>query len=297
MDANGNILKSEKKTRISTTDIALLSHDYDIRLALAIEEDDQSKTTNTMTSSIPPSTMISERIKHRTSYQFKDIPTKNNYWKIDFTEIETNDRLNVNTSLNTANQQSNLKQIELEIEMTSSCMLTWLSIETEAQAIEYTKSMTEILYKILNILIPCEQEQTILNDKMFTPIPSEHMNHYYNQINKLNHIIRSVHDNNSNINSSLQKSTSIPHFIGAKPLNITRRNLRSIQTNDYYVTEKSDGLRQLLYIVHDVNNNSPIGVLVSRAKEVKIVKLNYAAIIGKSLKYGKCCSVLWLYLY
>lgn len=38
-------------------------------------------------------------------------------------------------------------------------------------------------------------------------------------------------------------------FLGSMPLNISRRNLLRLQREDYFVTEKSDGVRYLMYVV------------------------------------------------
>ena len=59
------------------------------------------------------------------------------------------------------------------------------------------------------------------------------------EVNKLNSAIISV----------TNTSFSPTDFLGSMPLNISRRNLILLQRDEYFVTEKSDGVRYLLYVV------------------------------------------------
>ena len=56
---------------------------------------------------------------------------------------------------------------------------------------------------------------------------------------------------NSTIISASRPKTSFSadDFLGSMPLNISRRNLLRLQREDYFVTEKSDGVRYLMYVL------------------------------------------------
>lgn len=56
--------------------------------------------------------------------------------------------------------------------------------------------------------------------------------------------------NNAIITAARLKTQYSPdEFLGSMPLNISRRNLIRLQREEYFVTEKSDGVRYLMYVL------------------------------------------------
>ena len=80
------------------------------------------------------------------------------------------------------------------------------------------------------------------------------------------------------------------------PINLTRRNLLQVQRNPYFLAEKSDGVRYLLYVVSAgaahgggaagagaaVEAGQPVALLVNRS--CSVFALQGAAAIGAALR-------------
>ena len=53
----------------------------------------------------------------------------------------------------------------------------------------------------------------------------------------------------SNSSSSGGNRSDRVEFLGCMPINLSRRNLLTVQRNPYYLAEKSDGVRYLMYVI------------------------------------------------
>lgn len=74
-------------------------------------------------------------------------------------------------------------------------------------------------------------------------------------------------------------------FIGSMPTNMMRSSFKKVLRTDYYLTEKSDGTRYLMYVVpQDNETKKPIAVFIDRAKN--IFTLPGSDVIGQSLALG-----------
>ena len=104
----GEILSGENKCRFVSIDLALLSQQYDMRIAAATETRDCTKL---------PGAFTQERLKRRNTYKRSDGRSQ---WQIDITEVET-------TELGAGNVPvgETVKQMEVEFEMESSTALSW----------------------------------------------------------------------------------------------------------------------------------------------------------------------------
>ena len=60
-------------------------------------------------------------------------------------------------------------------------------------------------------------------------------------------------------------------FAGSMPYSMSRRNLEVVRKDPYYVTEKTDGVRYLLYVVRSPQGKK-VAVVYDRAKRVKMLK-------------------------
>ncbi len=256
MDVNGEIIYSENKKKLAVIDHALLAHHYDLRMSVSTE--------TKASLGKQPMNLTNERHKTRTSYKLTSPDQKD--WKVDLTEVISH-KLNPQTG----NQLSVQKEIELEIELENVSMLNWLNIQDSSIAVSETKRLSDQLLKLLEYLIAAENDILIHQSiTQIDPIPE----YSIKQIFSLNNILR-------NGNETIKKSKSVLSYLGSTPLNLNRQSFAHLKSIKYYYTEKSDGLRNLLYVIPD-RNNRPIGVLMSRAKESRLFSLPGDFIIGEA---------------
>ena len=104
------------------------------------------------------------------------------------------------------------------------------------------------------------------------------------------------------INTSLRRAvgnnSQSDGFLGSLPINMTRRNLLHVQRSTYHLTEKSDGVRYLLYVVDDnavktktaktatdaTTGVAPVAVMQDRGKAAYRVSGGRA--LGEALGHG-----------
>lgn len=206
-----------------------------------------------------------ERHKRRTSFT----PRKPSYWRVDLTEVETF----------TASSTGSTADIELEFEMLNSQMISWISCPDENFQEETTRIVLE-LQSLVRALIPGNKETAA------TPTLVRRPNAKAKE--SIMGMVRYL------------RSSSSTEFLGSMPVNLTRRSFNSLRQKNYFVTEKSDGLRYLLFVVNGAAEGSseqprPIAVLMDRSGE--LVLMQGAEIIGQSLGVGSVldgeCSFLF----
>ena len=242
IDSNGVDIpiSVEKKDNFFRRDIALLSYDYDIRMDGALEIQKSSSDSSLI---LPNSrkAWVKERRKRRFTYIKKDGIQP---WKIDLTFVESRDN-----SPSTKIQ----KDIELEFELLEDIKQQWLRETVDEKATAMSKFIAEQLLQLIDFCIPFESE----------PASSESLQAVRDPIYS-----RSIQALNAMILSQDEASSSRIDFIGSMPVNLTRQNLQTILSKDYFMTEKSDGVRYLLYVVPDPISRDPVAVLLDRAKTV-----------------------------
>ena len=150
---------------------------------------------------------------------------------------------------------------EVEFEMQKPYMLEWLSNPDEANCHAKIQEMTQELYQLLHEFVPFDIEQGAMLEEA-------------NDL-RLHAAIKKCTD------SILDLSPESPVvFPGSMPFSMSRKNLEVVCKNSYFVTEKTDGVRYLLYIVND-STNHPAAVLFDRAKKIRL--LSGSASIAKAL--------------
>jgi mRNA guanylyltransferase len=254
--SNGEMKNVENKQRFYRKDIALVAHTYDIRIDAANELP--------ITTNIPvPKEFVHDRLKKRTTFRSKDAAIEsNNYWQIDLTEVVS---IEAQSSKNTSSN----KEYELELEVDRALMISWLSESNSDKAISIIREMTTQFYKFLNHCIPHEEEATATT---LTPYMASHIQ---SEIKKMNATLRS---------SIGYTQGNVDSFLGSLPINFTRRNLLNVQRASYYLTEKSDGVRHLMYIIPDIMKGGTIALLMDRSRT--IYKFPGSEIIGGIMGAG-----------
>lgn len=301
VDESNNVKMKENKARIVRYDVACISYHYDIRL------DVNSETTIPLAApqqnpAFDVNDYSVERIKKRTTYvpskQCSPIFSEPSCWQVDLTHVDTIDR-----STGGANNVSS--SMELEIELMEASRDTFFSLRDPAQIIPFVKKLGLQLLTLLHLLLPNVIEYKVI--ELVSPYSR------YNQQPMYNPCMEMIKTELGRINSVLMKSgvNSQIHahshsrgleFIGSMPVNLVRRNFEMLQNNDYYCTEKSDGVRFLMYVVNSVGlgldiprsnpisskkqgqGPSPRAVLVDRALSFSDMK--GSEVIGEALGVG-----------
>jgi hypothetical protein len=277
VNTKGELLAAEKKQSLMTTNLALLAHDYDLRLNVATEIPEPVVDPNATTRAVLPpvnrQNWVVERRKKRTSYVSKD-PNLSK-WRLDYTEVDIITRSLDGTGAQAAKSK---KEFELEFELEREPTLQWLKERDPAKIIELTKSLTDQLTRLVDYCIPYEsdvEKETLLvvNDSLFDF-----------QINVMNsYLTHKPAASRSDVERAHARRNPAFEFLGSMPVNLTRQNLNEVQKSDYFVTEKSDGVRYLLYVVQDAQKE-PIAVLVDRSRT--IFKFRGGDVVGKALGLG-----------
>ena len=270
VNSKGELLAAEKKQALDQINIALIAHEYDIRINVATEIAAPVTEVGDVRAAPPVNRnlWVVERRKKRTSYTCKDAHM--NKWRIDYTEVDIVTKLS-----GTANASNKIKkEIEVEFELETAPMLDWLRERDGDAVISKTRVLAEQLTQLLDYCIPFESESEkessllVVNDTYFDF-----------EINKLDAILTGA--------DAVQPGRKKSDFLGSMPVNLTRQNLIEVQKTDYFITEKSDGIRYLLYVIPPPRSTDPadgIAVLVDRSRT--IFKFRGCETVGKALGVG-----------
>ena len=276
------VTSSENKSRLLSIDHALIGHHYDLRIGVASEANLVDESANK-----PMSTMsfVRERIKKRTTYRCLSDPELSP-WKVDITDTAsctiaangTRTAVVDNGARSSTVPSSRLRDTELEVEMKRDAMLALFDIIDPAHVVEHIKKLIAGLLRLIDILIPAEPEP-VLRHASVRQLPSPIPASYSAQINKINEMLqRAAGLVPSNTGSNMS-------FLGSTPLNMNRRSLLSVQSEPYFFTEKSDGLRNFLYVIQ--GEKGPLALLMSRgARDIKLFEVSGGSLIGTALGVG-----------
>ena len=231
----------QKEAPLFRRDIAMYAFHSDIRLDCCIETpmkasefDNERGNSHNWTT---------ERLKRRISYTSKIA----NPWRVDVTEVEQKKR-----NLRTGEITTESKSYEVEIELIPDAMRNWFDCPAE-NAFQRTNDLTQQLYNLLKLCVPYEFEH---EDNLDSPLDQ---NYYGAAIRTLTLDILDLHHRTQQV------------FAGSMPFSMSRRNLEVVCKNHYFVTEKTDGVRYLLYIIESPERKQ-VAVLYDRAKKVKMLR-------------------------
>lgn len=270
VDCKGEVVngKSETKKHFRRADVAMLSYDYDLRIDVA---------TETPISLESLSTWMQQRKKRRYTFTAKNLSAP---WKIDLTHIECTKNGAMNSNSSNSNISDSVsgsdseKEIELEFELLPTAKFHWLKETNETKVKEMTKFMAEQLLSLVDYCIPFDSD-TALESSVEAVVNAD----FVGPIHKLNASILPQTQSSSRQNG---EANSID-FLGSMPVNLTRQSLATVLANDYFMTEKSDGVRYLLYVVSD-GSGKPTAVLFDRAKN--IFRFRGSCEVGSALGQG-----------
>lgn len=262
VDINGDILLSEKKDQFYRRDLALVSYHYDIRIDSATETPSPIETNPAL--NLSNRNYTHERLKRRDTYHSEKYPD----WQIDLTEVDVIDIVNGSNSINNKGKQR--KELELEFEMLKPSTVKLLNESDVQKSSLIISQLATQLMRLLKFCIPFEIDPPF--EKPLELFQFSNGSSEYNEIKYINQLIQ-IGERNDKFD-----------FIGSMPINLSRRSLVTIQQGNYYCTEKSDGIRYLLYVITDSKTKLPTAILMDRSK--KCFKIHGATEIGSSLGIG-----------
>lgn len=286
VDATNKVTAVESKNRFFRHNCALMAHQYDIRIDAASEDprpvaDAPSFSSSSSSSgdAFNPDAWGMERVKRRRTYRCK-IPNGSG-WKIDLTEVENRRNKAVDARPQTTDCRD--REIELEFELENREMQSWLRETDEKKARDKALQLASRLHWLIELCVPSETE--VVGELPMGPLPAEV---YLSGIYGLNDMLKRA---NSPTSSAPAHAREHLDFVGSMPINLTRRNLLTVQRNGYFLTEKSDGVRYLLYVVASggavvggAEAGQPVAVLMDRACHV--FNMHGSAVIGAALGVG-----------
>lgn len=228
-DAGNAIGMAEAKDKFLRRDIACLGHNYDIRLDVASELPIQTAAPSSSEASV---VWHVERLKRRVRYSMAE-----RAWQIDVTEVETTKLVGAEAS------RVATPTIELEFELVPAALARWLHCAEADVFIATSKIATELLH-VLDLCVPSGATESSHTGISGTITPTAEV------LSAMSAITTRIRRSNTfgDVGGSGSGRTGLD-FMGCMPLNISRRNMKTLQQNKYFVTEKSDGVRYLLFVL------------------------------------------------
>ena len=239
----------ERKELIYRKDLALLSHGYDIRMDAAFERPLAGSMSKEDVASISADekSFTQIRLKKRTQYKLEG-SSPASLWKIDITEVE------VTHCAAKGNANVFTRELEVELELEEHTSTKWLRME-ETQRQEYTREILNGLMHILHICVPCD---TLAFANAANAAGASLSELRSTAVDNL------VQPMTMRIKDALNAAHTHSSFVGTMPVNLSRRSLVSVQKNNYYIAEKTDGVRYLLYVIEQPGTGHPMAVLMDR---------------------------------
>ncbi|KAJ1437678.1 mRNA capping enzyme, catalytic domain-containing protein [Ochromonadaceae sp. CCMP2298] len=260
----------ETKQSLAQINMGLLAHDYDVRINVASEKPAAMAGSDGIATEDPVNfdAWVMERRKKRTSYVLvKEKPL----WRLDYTEVEVLQRVGDGRVK---------KEVELEFELLKGESVCWLMERDHDQILALTTALAKELIDLLDYCIPSETE-----DERETSLLLVMDSDVDYQISTLTCQLQGKEKADfKDIERARARKNPGFDFVGTMPVNLTRQNLLEVQSGDYFITEKSDGVRFLLYVIPDPRAGSPMAVFVDRSKAV--FKFRGSDVLGQALGLG-----------
>jgi len=233
VDSRGTFLSAETKQALEQTNLALLAHEYDIRINVATEKPiviageggvNPEEAAMQINSIVDYDNWLVERRKKRTSYTCVETPM----WRVDYTEV---DCLYGSAGINDSSTSNNktVKEVELEFELEKQPTVVWLQERDEEKIRQTTRQMTEQLMKLVDYCIPyetgTEKEASLL---------AVHDANFDYKISCITTELQSKEPPRvADITRARSKGAPAFDFLGSMPVNLSRQNLLDVQQSDY----------------------------------------------------------------
>jgi hypothetical protein len=189
------------------------------------------------------------RTKKRVSYFLRK---QARLWRVDFTEV---------TPKSLLTGETRPVEYELEFEMPSAVSMEWLSATKPDVIQKLTQELTASLLYLIRRLIPSLVPVTNNASHVFRKQDVLNGTPLYTAIQRV--LVAQ--------NQSLRPSGKELQCLGSLPINLYRKSLEQVLRNDYFVTEKTDGIRYLMYtasVPDSSNNYASTSLLLNRDRSM-----------------------------
>jgi len=243
--------KKEYKKPLHTIDMTIPGASYDVRVRLAAEQ-----AVADVRGDQVPAGWSEKRIKHRQTYTQKDCERP---WRVDVTEVTTI----YNHQHSSPSKQREITY-ELEIELDQQSMLKFLTMEGHTEILQEAKRLARRLWGMLQEINHISDVVDV-RDSLEDHPDAEAVRLALSQCRYLRAFVDG--GGHTKLQSPIGSVGRVQlsgcnSFVGSMPVNFTRHNLDKILAgpeNDYFLSEKTDGLRHLL-----VFTGNKTAVLVDR---------------------------------
>ena len=225
--------KRECKQKLSNLNLAVPSAPYDVRLTLATERTTETNLTE------PPRGYKTKRIKRRRSYT----RPKNFAWQLDVTEVSSSSH-----HPQTGQLLSEDTSYEIEMELSANKTLELINANDEKLVQNLCSSLGKQLWWMLSKLNCLSDVLDV--EEFLQPHPSLRdiklaqtqcsALFQYSKSNKWKSAIASTGPSPDPLSQNKLK------FPGCMPVNFSRHNIEQVQRSNYFISEKTDGVRYLL---------------------------------------------------
>mmetsp|Transcript_1485 Transcript_1485/g.1834 ORF Transcript_1485/g.1834 Transcript_1485/m.1834 type:complete len:774 (+) Transcript_1485:118-2439(+) len=259
----------EQKGKLTTMDVAFPAAPYDLRINLATEDVVDSNVSPT-----PPDGWTQKRFKRRKRYRRKDASFA---WYLDITEVSTASSLaHTTASATSAADHGTQVQYEIEFELDPKTTIKLINELDDSKVKNLITSLSKQLYWMMGNINPITDILSV-EDSLI-----DHTNHkaVTLALAQCGALRQYMMNTSSGFNSPIADFGASPtpspklsniKFPGCMPVNFQRHNIEQVQqcSNDadqYFVSEKTDGVRHFMVFTGDAV------VLVDRAMKGKQIQ-------------------------
>jgi mRNA capping enzyme, catalytic domain len=251
--------RRETKEAKLTMNFQLPAAPYDMRVMVSVEDvrpaadlaDTNGSATAAAAAQQPPADWMTQRRRRRVTWESPPgCPLdRAHHWRLDATTVEVRDGSSSNSSIANGSSSSSSSSageltevLEVELELLPAVQTQWLSEGDETRVSAMTQHLAHNLAVLIEHIDPAAPLSTISDP------PRERRPEVAAAARARCEALRRE-GRGLAPSSSHSSASGSEGFPGAMPINMCRRHIGEVQRGDYFISEKTDGVRYLLVAV------------------------------------------------